>query len=305
MGTVDLQSPELLANEKVQPIVVRAKWYNREWTKSFIYHFAVGIFAFIMIYPILWLFGSSFKSADEMFVNQASLIPGDFTPQNYLNGWAGFGGISFATFYKNSLIYTVLSTLLNVCASAVVAYGFARINFVGKRFWFAVMMLTLMLPIQVQIIPQYIVFSRIGWLNTFYPLILPRMGGQAFFIFMIVQFIRGIPVDLDEAAMIDGCGKGGVFFRIILPQLKPAMITAAIFSFYWTWEDFLTPLIYLNQPSLYTVSVALRTFADPSGQTDWGAIFAMSSLSLVPVFLVFIFFQRYLVEGISTTGLKG
>lgn len=105
--------------------------------------------------------------------------------------------------------------------------------------------------------------------------------------------------------MIDGCSRGGIFFRIILPQLKPAIITAAIFSFYWTWDDFMTPLIYLNSPDLYTVSVALRAFADPSGTTDWGAIFAMSSLSLIPVFIIFVFFQRYLVEGIATTGLKG
>jgi multiple sugar transport system permease protein len=167
------------------------------------------------------------------------------------------------------------------------------------------MLATLMLPVQVQIIPQYIVFSKIGWINTFIPLLLPRIGGTAFFIFMIMQFIRGIPKEMDEAAEIDGCGKGGIFFRIILPQITPALITAAIFSFYWTWEDFLTPLIYLNKPVLYTISMALRSFADPSANTDWGAIFAMSSLSLVPVFIIFVAFQRYLVEGISTTGLKG
>jgi multiple sugar transport system permease protein len=120
-----------------------------------------------------------------------------------------------------------------------------------------------------------------------------------------MQFIRGIPKELDEAAEIDGCSHFGIFFRIILPLIRPALITATIFSFYWTWEDFLTPLVYLNEPKLYTISVALRSFADASGSTDWGAIFAMSALSLVPVFLVFIVFQRYLVPGISTTGMKG
>ena len=226
-------------------------------------------------------------------------------PQNYPNGWAGFGGISFATFYRNSLFYATLGTLLSVSASALVAYGFARVRFRGRRFWFAIMLLTLMLPTQVQIIPQYIVFKQLGWLNTFYPLLLPRIGGSAFFIFMIIQFIRSIPIDLDEAAMIDGASKIGIFLRVILPQLTPAIITAAIFSFYWTWDEFLVPLIYLNSPELYLVSLALRTFSDPSGQTDWGAIFAMSALSLLPVFVIFISFQRYLVEGISTTGLKG
>lgn len=277
---------------------------NRAIISTVFYQVMVGSFAFVMLYPILWLFASSLKDNTDIFTNMSSLIPRSFNFQNYTNGWQGFGGISFATFYKNSFIYAGLGTLFAVTASALVAYGFARVHFAGKRIWFAIMLITLMLPIQVQIIPQYIVFSQLGWLNTFYPLLLPRLGGDAFFIFMIVQFIRGIPVELDEAAKIDGCSKMGIFFHIILPQLTPALITAAIFSFYWTWDDFLTPLIYLNNPNLYTVSLALRSFADPAAATDWGAIFAMASLSLIPVFVIFIFFQRYLVEGISTTGLK-
>jgi multiple sugar transport system permease protein len=280
-------------------------WYRHKMLQTLIYHGSVIVMTLAMIYPILWLVGSSLKGPDEIWTNQAAVIPKDIRFENYTNGWRGFGNISFTTFYKNSFIYAGLGTLLTVSASAVVAYGFARVKFVGRRVWFGVMMLTLMLPIQVQIIPQYIVFNKLGWINTFYPLLLPRLGGQAFFIFMIIQFIRGVPTELDEAALIDGCSKGGIFFRIILPQLKPAIITAAIFSFYWTWEDFLTPLLYLNSPRLYTISLALRTFSDPSGQTDWGAIFAMSTLSLVPVFIIFVLFQRYLVQGISTTGLKG
>jgi multiple sugar transport system permease protein len=303
MGTSKDESMQLAGHgEKPKPT---SPWYRHELVRTLIYHGFVITMALAMIYPILWLVGSSLKGPDEIWTNQAALIPQKLHFENYTNGWRGFGNISFTTFYKNSFIYAGLGTLLTVSASAVVAYGFGRVKFVGRNFWFGVMMLTLMLPIQVQIIPQYIVFNKLGWLNTFYPLLLPRLGGQAFFIFMIIQFIRGIPTELDEAALIDGCGKGGIFFRIILPQLKPAMITAAIFSFYWTWEDFLTPLLYLNSPDLYTISLALRTFSDPSGQTDWGAIFAMSTLSLVPVFIIFVLFQRYLVEGIATTGLKG
>lgn len=283
---------------------VHSFWRNKA-ARTVFYHLMVAGFGIVMLYPILWLFASSFKGRAEIWTNVSSLIPQQFTLENYVNGWRGFGGISFTTFYANSFIYAGIGTLLAVLASALVAYGFARIQFSGRRFWFACMLATLMLPVQVQIIPQYIVFSQLGWINTFYPLLLPRIGGQAFFIFMIMQFIRGIPRDLDEAAEMDGCGRGGIFFRIILPQITPALITAAIFSFYWTWEDFLTPLIYLNAPRLYTVSLALRAFADPSGTTDWGAIFAMSSLSLAPVFAIFVFFQRFLVEGISTTGLKG
>src|SRR5690606_4610382 len=138
----------------------------------------------------------------------------------------------------------------------------------------------------------------------FYPLLLPHMAGSVFFILLIVQFIRGIPRELDEAAVIDGANQFDLFRRIILPQLTPALITAAIFSFYWTWEDFLQPLIYLTDPRMYTVSVALRSFSDPGGVTNWGAVFAMLSLSLVPVFVIFVFFQRYIVDGIATSGLK-
>ena len=277
----------------------------KDTRNSLIYHLAVALIAVVMLYPILWMFASSLKARDEIWTNVNSLIPKEAHFENYENGWQGFGGITFLTFYKNSFIYAGLGTLFQVSTSAFIAYGFSRVQFRGRNFWFSIMLLTLMLPTQVLIIPQYIIFSKLGWINTFYPLLLPRLGGEVFFIFMIVQFIRGIPIDLDEAAAIDGCSKVGIFFRIILPQLKPAIITAAIFSFYWTWDDFLAPLVYLTDPNLYTVSVALRAFSDPSGRTDWGAIFAMLSLSLVPVFIVFIVFQRYLTEGISTTGLKG
>jgi multiple sugar transport system permease protein len=276
-----------------------------KWLSTILYHAGVMSLGFLMLYPVIWLFSSSLKPADEIWGNVTSLIPGALHFENYAIGWQGFGGITFATFYKNSFIYAGIGTLLDVVASAIVAYGFARVKFIGRGLWFSIMLMTLMLPAQILMIPQYIIFSRLGWINTFLPLLLPRLGGGVFFIFMIVQFIRGIPIDLDEAAMIDGCSKVGIFHRIILPQIKPALVTAAIFSFYWTWEDFLAPLIYLTNPNLYTVSVALRNFSDPGGLTNWGAMFAMLSLSLGPVLLVFVFFQRYLVEGIATTGLKG
>lgn len=269
------------------------------------YHLFVSAFSIVMIYPLLWMLASSFKRKDEIWTKASSLIPEQLNFQNYIEGWRGFGGTTFTTYFTNSLLVTTLSTLLAVFSSALVAYGFARLSFRWKNLWFAVMLTTMMLPIQVQIIPQYIMFSRIGWVNTYLPLILPNMFGTPFFIFMMVQFIRGIPIELDEAAEIDGCGKGRIFFTIILPLIKPALVTSAIFAFYWSWDDFLTPLIYLNDPKLYTISLALRSFADPSSVTNWGGVFAMGILALIPVFIIFIVFQRYLVEGISTTGLKG
>lgn len=283
----------------------RKKRNYKKLARSVIYHVGVILLGYIMLYPILWLIANSLKATDEIWTNIASLIPQNPTFENYVNGWTGFGGVTFATFFRNSFIIAGVSTITTVFSSAVVAYGFSRIRFAGRTFWFTCMLLTLMLPVQVQIIPQYIVFSWLGWINTFYPLLVPHFFGTPFFIFLIMQFIRGIPTELDEAAEIDGCSKVGIFFRIILPLIQPAMITAAIFSFYWTWDDFLQPLIYLTNLKLFTVSVALRAFADPSSTTDWGAVFAMSTLSLVPVFILFIIFQKYLVEGISTSGLKG
>jgi multiple sugar transport system permease protein len=278
---------------------------QKQQLRSLAFHLVVGVFCLLMIYPILWLFASSLKGPSEIWTNVTSLIPKELAFSNYVEGWKGFGGITFATFFRNSFFYATVATVASVLSSAFVAYGFARVRFAGRAFWFTCMILTLMLPYQVQIIPQYILFNKLGWVNTYLPLLVPRFCGQAFFIFLIMQFVRSIPRELDEAAEIDGCSRIGIFFRIILPLIQPALITAAIFSFYWTWEDFQAPLIYLSNPKLYTVSLALRASADPNSVTNWGALFAMASLSLVPVFAIFIFFQRYLVHGISTTGLKG
>jgi multiple sugar transport system permease protein len=281
----------------------RRKFLNSVW-----FHGAAAGLGLVMIYPILWLAASSLKPEEEIWRTVSSIIPQSVTLEHYISGWKGFGGISFTTFYRNSFLYAGLGTLGAVATSAIVAFGFARIPFRGKALWFTAMLMTLMLPIQIQVIPQYVFFTYLGWINSFIPLLLPRFlgqAGQAFFIFMIVQFIRTIPYELDEAAYMDGVTRFGVFRRIMLPLVKPALVTSGIFSFYWTWGDFLTPLIYLNSPRLYTVSVALRSFSDPSGNTDWGAIFAMSFLSLIPVLIVFFLFQKYIVEGISTTGMKG
>ena len=269
-----------------------------------LFHFVVIILGFFMLYPILWMIANSFKANREIF-NSFSLIPSAFNFDNYIRGWKYNNAITFSTFFKNSFLYTSIATAGAVTASACVAYGFARIRFWGNSVFYGIMFLTLMLSYQVIMVPQFIIFQKIGWVNTFLPLIVPQFGGQAFFIFLMVQFIRGIPKELDQSAMIDGCGKFSIFLRIIFPLIKPALITSAIFSFYWRWDDFLGPLLYLNRPRNFTVSLALRMFSDPATSTDWGAIFAMGTLSLIPVFLIFIVFQKYIVQGMVTSGLKG
>jgi multiple sugar transport system permease protein len=273
--------------------------------RSVILHLFVFGFALIMIYPLAWMLSSSLKDNSEIFINAHLLIPSKFNFNNYINGFKGFAGTSFMVFFKNSLIITLFSVIGTVISSTMVAYGFARICFRGSSFWFACMMLTMMLPSEVLTIPQYIFFQKIGWINTFLPLIVPSFFGGAFFIFLIIQFLRGIPKELDESATIDGCGRYRIFMQILIPLLVPPIITVSIFKFYWTWDDFFSPLLYLNSPKLATVSLAIKNMSDPTAQTDWGAMFAMSVLSLLPIVVVFIGFQKYIVEGISTTGLKG
>jgi multiple sugar transport system permease protein len=270
-----------------------------------VYHLLVGGFAIVMLYPVIWLFMSSFKESSTIFTTAKSLIPDPWVWENYVQGWKGIGGNSFGVFIKNTVVLVVLTMIGQVASSAVVAFGFARLNFRGKSFWFAVMMVTLMLPYEVVMVPQYIIFSKLDWLNSIKPLVVPAYFGHPFFIFLLVQFIRTIPRELDEAAIIDGCNTFSIFYKIILPLIKPALATAAIFSFYWTWDALLGPVLYLNSPSKYTVSMALNMFLSNETVSNWGAMFAMSVVTLIPVFVIFFMFQRYVVEGISTTGLKG
>jgi multiple sugar transport system permease protein len=270
------------------------------------YHFFVIAFGLLMIYPILWTISSSLKPENEIFKNAASLVPSFLNWDNYAKGWAGFGTIGFDTFFTNSAFVTSMVVIGTLFSSSLVAFGFARLRFHFQSVLFVCLLATIMLPQQVTLIPQYILFHKLGWVNTFLPLIVPAfIGGIPFFIFLMIQFIRGVPRELDQAAVIDGCSTFGIFWRIILPLTKPALATVAIFSFYWTWDDFMTPLIYLNDTKLFTVSLGLKMFSDPSSITAWGPLFAMSTLSLLPQFIVFLFFQKYLVQGLATTGIKG
>lgn len=270
-----------------------------------VYHICCAILAVIMLYPVIWMVSSSFKESGAVLREAAKILPSKWTIENYINGWKGFSGISFGTFFKNSLFVSTLATIGAVFSSALIAFGFARIKFFGSKFWFSCMMITLMLPFQVIMVPQFLLYSKLGWTGTYLPLIVPFFCGQAFFIYMDMQFMRGIPKELDEAAMIDGCSRFGIFTHIMLPLCVPVLCTSAIFSFIWRWEDFIGPFLYLNKPEMYTASIALKLFSDPSTSSDFGAMFAMATLSIVPACILFVSFQKYLVEGIASSGLKG
>lgn len=257
-----------------------------------------------MIYPLLWMISSSLKPESLIF-RELGLIPSQITLENYIQGWKGFSGISFTTFFTNSFIIVAFAILGNLISCSMAAYAFARLQFDLKSLMFSIMFLSIMLPYHVVLIPQYVMFHNLGWVNTFLPLIVPKfLATDAFFIFLMVQFIRGLPVELDNAARVDGCGPVQIFIRIIFPLLTPALVTTSIFTFIWTWNDFFSQLIYISNPRLYPVSLALRAFLDATSDSAWGSLFAMSILSLVPIFIFFVLFQRLLIEGIATTGLK-
>jgi ABC-type sugar transport system, permease component len=273
--------------------------------KTIIYHILVLILGLIMVYPVIWMIAGSLKNNVEILNDSLNLIPSNWRWDNFTTGWRGFAGVGFDSFFKNSFIVTTIATIATVLSSACVAYSFSRVKYRGRKILFGAMLSTMLIPSQVILIPQYLIYLRLGMVGTILPLILPHFCGQAFFIYQMMQFSSGIPRELDEAATIDGCSKYSIFSRIIFPLLKPSLVTSIIIQFYWKWDDFMGPLLYLNKPQSYTVSIAIKLFADSSSTTDYGAMFAMSTLSLVPVFCIFLFFNKYLVDGVSTSGLKG
>ncbi|MDB5541802.1 MAG: sugar transporter permease [Devosia sp.] len=276
------------------------------WRKralSVLAHALLIVASIVMLYPLLWMLSASFRPENEIFTS-TSLWPSEWSIESYFRGWTGLR-IGFGTFFLNSLIISVLCIIGNLATCSLAAFAFARLEFWGRPFWFAMMLGTLMLPYQVTLIPQYVLFHNLNWVNTFLPLVVPKyLAADAFFIFLMVQFFRGIPKELDEAAQMDGCSPWRIYWKILLPLSTPVLATAAIFTFIWTWDDFFGPLIYLSDIRTYTVQLGLRTFVDSSAESDWGGLFAMSILTLVPVFVFFLFFQRLLIEGIATTGMK-
>ena len=276
---------------------------GRARPKAILKHLLLIVTGLLMLYPVLWLVVSSLRPTDEIFRNPG-LVISNLEFSNYSDGWTTLSS-PFSVFLLNSTLVVLGCIVGNLVSCSMAAYAFARLTFAGKKWWFVIMLTTIMLPIHVIIVPQYIMFSQLGWVNTFIPLILPKiLATDAFFVFLMVQFIRGLPRELDEAARIDGAGHPLIFLRVILPLMRPALATTTIFTFIWTWNDFFSQLIYLTDPEMYTVPVALRSFVDSTVASSWGAMFAMSVLSLAPVFLAFLIGQRYLIQGIATTGGK-
>ncbi|SMX46001.1 carbohydrate ABC transporter permease [Actibacterium lipolyticum] len=265
----------------------------------------LAVVGLMMIYPLIWMIGASFKTNAEMF-SSPSFWPKEATVQGYIDGWKTSTPYTFGHFFLNSLWIIIPKVIGTAVSCTLVAYGFARFEFPGKKILFATVIATLLLPNVVTRIPQYLLFRDIGWLDSFLPLWVPSaLAGDAFFVFMVIQFLRAIPRDMEEAARVDGATTLQTLIYIVVPMLMPALISVCLFQFMWTMNDFLGPLIYISSVEKYPVSLALKLSIDTTEAFAWNQILAMSVLTLAPSLTVFFLAQKYFIEGISTGGVKG
>lgn len=262
------------------------------------------LLAIVMIYPLIWMVGAAFKSNEEIF-GTIGVLPKNPVYGAFAAGWKGTGQYGFSTFLLNSFKLVIPTVLFTVISSVLVAYGFSRFNFPLKKMLFMLMLSTLMLPSIVLIIPRYIFFKNFGWLDSYLPFTIPALlACNSFFTYMMCQFFRGLPLELDESAKMDGCNSLVILVRILLPLCKAAIFSVMVFQFVWTWNNFLEVLIYVNSISKYPVALGLRLTMDIGSEFDWNQIMAMSLVAIAPPVLLFIVAQKYFVEGIATTGMK-
>ncbi len=258
----------------------------------------------IMIYPLIWMVGASFKANSEIFT-EIGFWPKNPTLNGYQSGIKGYAGLSLLQAMKNTYTIVLPKVVVTVFSVIITSYGFTRFHFKGRNVMFAVLMSTLFFPQVVLNVPQYILFNQIGWTNSYLPIIVPAaFAGDTYFVFMLIQFLRGIPIELEEAAYIDGCGTWTTLWKIICPVLKPAIVSCALFQFMWVSNDFMGPLLYVQSNESYPVSIFLKMSMDETG-FEWNKILAMSIISIIPSLLVFFLAQDSFVEGIVSGGVKG
>jgi multiple sugar transport system permease protein len=285
----------------------RRPWGDSWWplTRKMIGHvtaYAVmTTLALIFMIPLLWMLSTSLKGRWDIFTWPPTWIPTTFHWENYK---VAFEKYPLARFMRNSAFLVVMNIIGETTSVPIIAYGFARLRFPYKRALFVLMLSTMMVPGHIKLIPLYNIFSRMHMIDTYWPLILPSFFGNPFFIFLMVQYIRTIPRDLDEAARIDGAGTWGILYRIILPLCRPPLTVIVVFTFLWTWNDFLQPLIYLNDFNKYPISIGLAFFRGRYS-VEWNLFMAATLVSIIPILVIYFFAQRHLIGGISSIGLKG
>lgn len=266
-------------------------------------YFVLIAAAVICLFPFIWMISTSFKPMSDIYKMPPTLFPENGTVENFVEGWKG---ANFQLYFKNTAVITFLATVGTVLSSSVVAYGFARFQSRCSKLLFMVLLGTMMLPIQVTLIPQYLLYYKLGMVDTIWPLIIPSwLGGGAFNIFLFIQFFRTLPKELDEAAKIDGANSLQVFTRILLPAVKPVMLAVLVMALVYNWNDFFNPLIYLNSNDKFTIAIGLQFFKGSQGNVQVGQMMSMALVSLLPVLVIFATCQKYFIQGIKMSGLKG
>ena len=266
-------------------------------------YFVLIAAAVICLFPFIWMISTSFKPMSDIYKMPPTLFPENGTVENFVEGWKG---ANFQLYFKNTAVITFLATVGTVLSSSVVAYGFARFQSRCSKLLFMVLLGTMMLPTQVTLIPQYLLYYKLGMVDTIWPLIIPSwLGGGAFNIFLFIQFFRTLPKELDEAAKIDGANSLQVFTRILLPAVKPVMLAVLVMALVYNWNDFFNPLIYLNSNDKFTIAIGLQFFKGSQGNVHVGQMMSMALVSLLPVLVIFATCQKYFIQGIKMSGLKG
>lgn len=282
-----------------------ARTLRREKVSRVVRYVVLIFVGLLMLYPLAWMFSASFKPNHEIFTT-LGLWPAHATWDGFINGWKTGTEYHFGHYMLNTFKYVIPKVVLTIISSTIVAYGFARFEIPWKKFWFATLITTMLLPSTVLLIPQYLMFREMGMLNSYLPLYLPlAFATQGFFVFMLIQFLRGVPRDMEEAAQIDGCNSIQVLWYVVVPILKPAIISVALFQFMWSMNDFIGPLIYVYSVDKYPIALALKMSIDVTEGAPWNEILAMASISILPSIIVFFLAQRYFVQGVTSSGIKG
>jgi len=264
-------------------------------------HAVLVTLSIVFIAPFIWMLSSSLKPNAEIFLIPPRLFPQEWRFSNYIES---VQAINFFGYLLNTLKYSIATTIGAVASNAMIAYGFARVRWPGRDAVFFFVIATMMLPAAVTMIPLFVFFSRLGWVPSLKPLVIPAYFGNAYFIFLLRQFLITLPQELDDAARIDGCSELGIFSRIVLPLAKPALISVFLFELIWTWNNFMGPLIYLRDPRTFTLSVGLQMYFTQHG-AEWGYLMAAGTLFTLPMIVLFFIGQRQFIEGITLTGIKG
>jgi multiple sugar transport system permease protein len=272
-------------------------------------HIVLIVLSLIFVSPLLWMVTTAIKPIEETMTATPTLLPSKFLWDNFPKavtyGSKELGYIPFLLYARNTLMVTLLCVAGSVCSNAVVSYAFARLRWPGRDFFFAVTLATMMVPFPVLMVPTFGLFKWLGWVGSFRPLWVPAFFGSAFSIFLLRQFFRTIPMELSEAAKIDGCSEVRIFTDVLLPLAKPALAVVALFTFMGTWNDFMGPMIYLSDQETFTLSLGLQAYQSQHGGTQWNLLMAAATVVILPVIIVFFFAQKMFIQGIATSGLKG